>query len=186
VATFTEIHRLDREAVVRDYLQLARDAAIQAVALSAGKIRVRSSVRMKCQIPLCEHYGTNRACPPLIPELATFREALQDYEWAFLLGLVVSREAVRGHEPELALDDFVCRSENWALGRGYYWGFGLTGGACYRCPRCEISRPCPFPFRQHPSPEGMGIDITMLAREVGWAVDWPPKDRVHYFALFFL
>jgi predicted metal-binding protein len=185
MATYLTKYGLDQAPLAQEYLQTVRTAGLKGAVLPAGKVEVLESIQMKCQIPLCEHYGW-RVCPPNLPPLAVFRRALADYEAVFVVVLEVPLAEVRGHEPDLRLDDFLQRSEGWALGKGCYWAFGLGSRSCYRCKRCDLSSPCPRPYVPRPSPEAMGIDITYLAREAGLPLHWPLGDDVTYYGLFFL
>ena len=175
--SFIRQSKMEASELKAAYLRQVEKARLQGVCLPADKVEVRDAVRLRCQIPLCKHYGNNRVCPPFAPPLADFRRALADYELAFLLKLEVPLTKGRSREGELALDDFVFQSESWAFGQGCYWAFGLVGGACFRCESCDLTRPCPHPYRPRPAPEGMGIDITHLAREAGMAVVWPPGEH---------
>ncbi len=186
MATFLAKCGMDRDELAREYLQTVAQAGFKGNALPAKEVEVLDSIQLKCQIPLCESYGERRVCPPHLPPLETFRRALLDYETVFVLSMEVAVAEIRGHEPELRLDDFVRQSEGWALGKGCYWAFGLGGGSCYRCKSCNMSIPCPHPFLPRPSPEGLGIDITHLSRAAGYPINWPPGERVNYFGLFFL
>ncbi len=185
MATFSAKYELNQDALAQEYLQMVSEAGLKGGMLPVKQVEVLDSIQMKCQIPLCESYG-ERMCPPNVPPLETFRRSLQDYESVFILALEVPLAQTQGHGPELRLDDFVRSSEAWALGKGCYWAFGLVGGSCYRCDSCDPSVPCTHPFLPRPSPEGMGIDITYLAREAGFTLSWPPGELINYFALFFL
>lgn len=184
--TYLAKHDLAASGLSEEYLKIVEEAGLKGASFPCERVVVQESIRLKCQIPFCEHYGQSRVCPPNLPDLSIFRQVLADYEWAFLLKLEVPLAEIKGHEPELALDDFIWRSESWAMGKGCYWAFGLVGGACYRCNNCSTAGKCPHPYRPRPSPEGMGIDVSYLAREVGLDLSWPPQGQAGYFGLFFL
>jgi predicted metal-binding protein len=69
--------------------------ALEAFALERGaekarifpakKVIVDDRVRMKCQIPRCPHYGVGLCCPPNVPTVEQFREALTRYSDALLI-----------------------------------------------------------------------------------------------------
>ena len=59
--------------------------AYRAKTFSARGVAVDERVRMKCQIPLCPHYGSTLTCPPNIPTVEEFKKALVHYKKALLI-----------------------------------------------------------------------------------------------------
>ncbi len=59
--------------------------AYRARIFSAEDVVVDERVRMKCQIPLCPHYGRSLTCPPNVPSVEEFRAALRNYRNAMLV-----------------------------------------------------------------------------------------------------
>lgn len=59
--------------------------AYRAKAFSAKRVAVDERVRMKCQIPLCPHYGQCLTCPPNVPTVDEFRAALRRYRTAVMV-----------------------------------------------------------------------------------------------------
>ena len=84
---------------IAQVVQFALDkGAWKAKAFSARKVVVDERVRLKCEIPLCPHYGTTLTCPPNVPSVEEFRTALRKYRIAVL---------VQTKAPlSLAMDDF--------------------------------------------------------------------------------
>ena len=167
---------------------VARKWGIGIYPLDVKQIYPRQSMRLKCQVPLCEYYDVCKTCPPHIPSVAEFREALLDYSKAFL---VVLREKIQDLEvyrqdfrAELRLAEIVSDLERSAFQQGFYQALGLSVGGCKLCDQCAPpGEPCRHPFKARPSPEGFGIDITELARAAGVAVEWPPKEFVNFMGL---
>lgn len=167
-------------------LAVRQGAAVYA--LDTSKINPKHSVRFKCQVPLCEYYNVCKVCPPHIPTVEEFREILKDYEKAFL---VVLREKIENIETyrtdftaELKLAGLVNNLELAAFQLGFCNAIGLCVGGCKYCTECTPSgEPCRHPFKARPSPEGLGIDITELAREAGVPVEWPPREYVSFMGL---
>jgi predicted metal-binding protein len=167
---------------------VARKRGVDIYPLEISKIRPSQSMRLKCQVPLCEYYDVCKTCPPNIPSVADFRDALLSYSKAFL---VVLREKIKNIDDyrkdfsaELKLADIVSELELAAFKYGSYQAIGLSVGGCKLCEKCAPrGEPCRHPFKARPSPEGFGIDITLLARDVGVAVEWPPKDFVNFLGL---
>lgn len=156
--------------------------------LNIDKINPMQSIRLKCQIPLCEYYDVCKTCPPNISSVAEFKEALLGYSSAFL---VVLREKIQNLDlyrqdfsAELKLADIVSDLELSAFENGLYQAIGLSVGGCKLCDTCTPQgEPCRYPFKARPSPEGFGIDITELAREAGVDVEWPPKEYINFIGL---
>ena len=167
---------------------LARKAGVEIHEIDAKKICPKESVRLKCQVPLCEFYEVCKVCPPNIPSVRQFSEALQDYTRAFL---VVLREKIKDiamyrkdFSAELRLAEIVSKLELTAFQHGYYLTLGLCVGGCKLCSKCPPpGEPCRHPFKARPGPEGFGIDITALAREAGVPVEWPPREGVSFMGL---
>ena len=170
---------------------IALELGVELYELDIRKINPRQSVRLKCMVPLCEYYNVCKVCPPNIPGVAEFREALQDYETALL---VVLREPIETLEKyrvefqaELRLADIVSKLELAAFDHGCCKALGLIVGGCKLCPECTPpGEPCRHPFKARPSPEGFGIDITQLAREAGVPVEWPPVEYVSFMGIVFI
>lgn len=59
--------------------------AFRAKVFPARLVAIDERVRMKCQIPLCPHYGHTLTCPPNIPTVDEFRKALALYNHAILV-----------------------------------------------------------------------------------------------------
>ncbi len=177
--------------LARTFRALADEKGMDIYEIDIQKINPRESVRLKCQVPLCEYYGVCKVCPPHIPGVAQFREALGDYQQAFL---VVLREKIRNIKTyqtdftaEGKLADFVHTLELTAFQKGFYNSLGLCVGGCKLCYDCTPRGvPCRNPFKARPSPEGFGIDVTALARDAGVPVEWPPTEYVSFMGLVLL
>jgi predicted metal-binding protein len=156
--------------------------------LDIKSINPMQSIRLKCLIPLCEYYDVCKTCPPNIPSVAEFKEALLSYSMAFL---VVLQEKIKDIDDyrkdfsaELKLAEIVSDLELAAFQHGFYQASGLNVGGCKLCETCAPrGEPCRHPYKSRPSPEGFGIDITELARKAGVNVEWPPKQYVNFLGL---
>ena len=162
------------------FLTLQEEAAkkgVQVIPLKMHELPVHEGVRLKCLAPLCEFYGVCRVCPPHLPSVSEFRRALTYFSQAYLLVLryaAVGREEVA--KPEIELLHAVHALEKAALQNGYYRAMGLAVGGCKLCTNCApLNEPCRHPFLARPSPEGLGIDLTLLARRKGLPLSWPPS-----------
>jgi predicted metal-binding protein len=179
----------DKDRALENSLKaVARKKGAELYPLDVKKINPMESIRLKCLVPLCEFYDACKICPPNIPGVAEFREALESYSQAFI---VVIREKIRDIDDyredfssELKLAETVSALELTAFQQGYYLALGLGVGGCKLCPECApAGEPCRHPFKARPSPEGFGIDITGLAREAGVPLEWPPKEYVSFLGL---
>ncbi|HXX57845.1 MAG TPA: DUF2284 domain-containing protein [Thermodesulfovibrionales bacterium] len=75
-----------RNAKVKELVAFAIEkGAYRAKAFSARKVVMDERVRMKCQIPLCPHYGQCLTCPPNVPTVDEFRAALKRYGTAVMV-----------------------------------------------------------------------------------------------------
>ncbi len=177
-----------KHSISETFKSLARQWGGEIYELDIKKVVPKQSIRLKCLVPLCEYYNVCKVCPPHIPGVAEFREALQSYSKAFL---VILREQIDDIEKyrkdftaELKLAEIVSALELIAFQSGYYMALGLCVGGCKLCSDCAPQgEPCRHPFKARPSPEGFGIDITELAREAGVPVEWPVTDHVNFMGL---
>ncbi len=80
------------ETLETSFEAIARKWGADIYPLDVKKINPLQSIRLKCQVPLCEYYDVCKTCPPHIPDVAVFREALPSYSKAFL---VVLREKIQ-------------------------------------------------------------------------------------------
>jgi len=75
-----------RPAIVRELEAFALDrGAYRAKIFSARLVAMDERVRLKCQIPLCPHYGRALTCPPNVPTVGEFRTVLGLYRKALML-----------------------------------------------------------------------------------------------------
>lgn len=179
----------DNENALKHSLRAeARKWGVEIYPLDVKKINPMESIRLKCLVPVCEFYDNCKVCPPNIPGVTEFREALQSYSVAFLVVLKEKIKDINDYREdfstELKLVEIVSALELAAFQHGYYLAMGLCVGGCKLCPECAPpGEPCRHPFKARPSPEGFGIDITGLAREAGVPLEWPPKEFVNFLGL---
>ncbi len=179
------------EELEKAFLDVAKRHGIDLYPLAIGQINPRESMRLKCQVPICEYFDACKVCPPNIPSVSQFRETLSGYKKAFLVVLKERIEDInvyrKDFRAELKLADIIGHLEKAAFENGFYQALGLGVGGCKLCEKCTPrGEPCRRPFKARPSPEGFGIDITELARKAGVSVEWPPKDYVNFMGLVFV
>jgi predicted metal-binding protein len=89
----TRLRAADREKIGQLELFAIEQGAYRARAFSARQVAFDERVRLKCQIPLCPHYGRSLTCPPNVPPFGEFIKAVQRYRTALL---VQTRSALSG------------------------------------------------------------------------------------------
>lgn len=139
----------------------------------------------------CPGYVKNLCCPPYIPPPADFRRELERFE----LGLVMQLAVSCGHEiPEAEvykgsqrLHRAVLKAEEWARARGMGPVLGLIGGNCRLCEVCpEPPSGCRDKKQARSSLEANGINVIQLCDQLGWPMDFPVKNQVHWTGLLLI
>src|SRR5512139_1419720 len=75
-----------RDSGIKQLVAIAMEkGAYRAKSFSARLVAVDERVRLKCQIPLCPHYGKVLTCPPNVPTVDEFRKALKLYRTAVMV-----------------------------------------------------------------------------------------------------
>jgi len=160
-----------------------RLGASAAAAIPAADIVVDDRTLLKCQVPLCSHYGIDLMCPPNILPASQFREILKCYREAILIKVDIPTGDVRmqsgNPEPEYVdaardarnkLHQIVCSLESQCIETGHYFAAGFIGGACPLCDTCVGTKsglPCRHPFKARPAMEAMGIDVMSTVAKAG-------------------
>jgi len=138
--------------------------AYRAKVFSARLVVVDERVRLKCQIPLCPHYGRALTCPPNVPTVEEFRTALGLYRKALLLQTrsplgkeseAYDREEAKkfftapgkmkeegegdfksAKDAAISLHELINAVEGKAMALGFPYALGLIGGECMLCSEC--------------------------------------------------
>lgn len=170
---------------------LKKKGASEARFIPAGDIIVDERVRLKCQIPLCDSFGRNLMCPPFLPGLLQFREALARYETAILVQVRANLKETKGdpYLPARQLHEIINAGEKYAFESGSRFALGLIGGCCRLCETCvaaESGRACRHPFKARPSMEAMGIDVQATAEKAGLPFEFPVCEHVIWTGLILL
>lgn len=166
----------------------AKERGVDLIPVAMREIPVHEGVRLKCLAPQCEFYGGCRICPPNLPSLTEIRAALKYFSQGYLAVLrcpALTKEEV--NQVETTLLEAVGELEKTCWAMGYYRAMGLVVGGCKLCERCApLNEPCRHPYRARPSPEGLGIDLTMLARKKNIPLKWPPENEMIFLGLLLL
>jgi len=81
----TRVRGVEREKIMQLESFAIERGAYRARAFPARSVVIDERVRLKCQIPLCPHYGTTLTCPPNVPSPEEFNRAMQLYRTAILV-----------------------------------------------------------------------------------------------------
>jgi len=175
---------------------LKEQGASVSIEVTIADIVVDKRVRLKCMVPVCDSYNKNLMCPPFVPSVAEFREALENYRQAILLQVSAPLREVNDKFPAgevflpaRKLHDIVNLGEREAFVAGFRFAAGLIGGCCRLCDECVAvmgGTSCRFPFKARPSMEAMGIDVLATLEKVGLSLTFPVKDRVTWTGLILL
>jgi predicted metal-binding protein len=172
------------EKALKDIMARLRQQGASAVKLiHASEIVIDERVRLKCQIPLCDSYNKNLMCPPHVPSVAFFREALSRYTRAILIQVTAPlTDAMMDssykdvYAPAKKLHELVNLAEKWAFEYEFRFAAGLIGGCCRLCDECVAAQNglfCRYPFKARPSMEAMGIDVVETVNKVGLSTRFP-------------
>lgn len=173
----------------------SRSGAAAATVMPAKLVVIDPRVRLKCQVPLCPHYGHNLVCPPAVPSPAEFARSRRLYHWAVV---VVVAGALNGTQDDrmrqsddLARDlqRLVASLEARALELGFPLACGLAGGHCRLCPTCvgqQSGQMCRHPFQPRPAAEALGVDLVTTARLAGIQIRFPVSHQVQWVGLVLL
>jgi len=174
--------------------------ASRAVPLSVDLIFTDPRVRLKCQVPICPHYGRNMMCPPNTISPAEFAEALAKYDAAIIVQFDVELDGpmlekvkamplteLEGHtpyrevmnEPSKRMMEALSLLEQEAGRMGYRFAAAFAAGPCTLCETCAgPSGPCRNPFSARPSMEAVGIDVIATADKAGVPIKYPAAGKV--------
>ena len=168
--------------------RLRQQGASTVKMINISDIVVDERVRLKCQIPVCDSYNKNLMCPPHVPSVAAFREALACYTYAILLQTTAplpesanKSPTVNVYAPAKILHELVNMAEKWAFEYNFRFATGLMGGCCRLCDECvaiQDGRFCRYPFKARPSMEAMGIDVVETVKAAGLPIRFPIVNEV--------
>jgi predicted metal-binding protein len=175
---------------------LKKKGASEVRVIKAADVVVDERVRLKCQIPICDSYGKNLMCPPYLPSVMDFRDALARYDRALLVQLSVPlHKKTKGKtkavfDPARVLHELINLGERLCFEAGFRFATGLIGGCCRLCEVCIVMEPeghCRHPFRARPSMEAMGIDVIGTLENAGLPLlRFPVQEKVTWTGLILL
>jgi predicted metal-binding protein len=185
------------EKALKDIMARLRQQGASAVKMiNISDIVVDERVRLKCQIPVCDSYNKNLMCPPHVPSVAAFREALSCYARAILLQITSPLQEAAAEKPSVdvyatakKLHELVNMAEKWAFEYNFRFATGLMGGCCRLCDECvaiQHGHFCRYPFKARPSMEAMGIDVVETVKLAGLPISFPIVNEVTWTGLLLL
>jgi predicted metal-binding protein len=187
------------EMEIEEHLQaLCANASIYGASkvspIPTSYVVVDPRANLKCQVPLCRHYGRSHLCPPHVMSAERFASILAKYRFAILVQVIQpalpegdTREGM-AREQVLRLNDVMAKLERDAMYMGYRFAAGLGGGPCPYCDECNAAAGelCRHPFQARPSMESLGIDVIQTAENAGMPIELPPKDTYVWTGLLLL
>ncbi len=161
--------------------------ASEAMPIPAAEVIVDDRTFLKCQVPLCAHYGMDLTCPPNTLPVSQFRRILDSYRDAILIKVDIPMSELpdskaaqssplkleyvdAAKNARMKLHDIVCRLESQCLEKGAFFAAGFIGGSCPLCEQCvgvKSGLPCRHPFKARPAMEAMGIDVMATVEKAG-------------------
>lgn len=174
------------EALVEDVLKLN---VARAIVVNPADIVFREEFRKACEKNACGKYDTNWMGPPAVGQLDDLAARARRYKKGLLFQTVhpISRSFdMKGMEEGGRAFDGVfrrvlaCMKEKY----GILDTLPLGAGCCRICQKCAYldQEPCRHPDDALSSLEAYGMDVMVLARDVGMPYNNGPK-TVTFFGL---
>jgi predicted metal-binding protein len=138
-------------------------------------------VRGYCRNNRCGSYGRNYMCPPYSGRLEKLRNKFRDYSGGWLLQYTVPLDVKNDGEgltrSKLDFHRKVLEIERLFPPETRPWG--LIGGSCGLCERCNVltGKPCAHSRDARSSLESVGIDVSKLLGNLGLTLEFR-DDRV--------
>lgn len=179
-----EHSKVDKNQLIQDlqrYCSLASElGATEARIIGREIFLIDPRVRLKCRVPLCEHYGTNINCPPYTMNVGEFARVVNLYSSAVIVKWEFTRDQILSNDPRYlrSIHEALTQMEAAAFYDGYYFATAFASGPCRRafCPALpcqaliEPVKGCRYPLLARPSMEAMGFDVYRIACNIGWEI----------------
>ncbi|MCX5679372.1 MAG: DUF2284 domain-containing protein [Candidatus Omnitrophica bacterium] len=132
----------------------------------------------------CEKFSKKPTCPPNIPEIEFFRDALGGYKKIYIIGrkYPYSDGLFSDHWRIYStneIHDLLLKKETEFFNEGYLYAKAFIGGSCKICSfdNCNSTK-CAVPGKGRISLEGTGIQVFSLMKLLKLEYEEPP---VNYF-----
>jgi len=147
--------------------------------VSTKKIIIANDLADKCREPQCENYGMSLSCPPHVSGPEAFRKKLENFSQAVFFTIEVPSEILyssQAMEFFRVLHERASGIEHSAVEMGFTHAQAYAGGPCKKifcadqpeCPAISEKGKCRYPESARPSMSGLGINVGMLVKTVGW------------------
>ena len=137
-------------------------------------IFIEQWVRFRCMFG-CSNYGKSGSCPPAVPSIEEYREAILGYETAILIHRNIPYESKEAYEKlSNQFHGKLLDAERELFLAGYYKTLLLSHTDCHVCASCKANgnrENCLFKAKSRPSVEAMGIDVYKTARAAGYEIN---------------
>ncbi len=169
---------LKNEAIINQY-----DIYKKAFSLKDLRIDFDHRVVALCKFG-CKKFNRKPTCPPIIPEIDFFKDALNGYSNCYVIGRKypysdgLFSDHWRGYSTN-EIHDLLLRKEMELFNEGYLYAKAFIGGSCKVCPSdsCNPAR-CAVPSKGRISLEGAGIQVFSIMKLLELEYEEPP---VNYF-----
>lgn len=135
-----------------------------------------------CKKNSCGKYNTNWSCPPALGGLEENEAKIKAYGGGFVFNALYKLKRETDFRAMLkGAEDFRDLSYKLKdlLGESLddYWL--MTVGNCTYCTKCAYPDECRFPSKQIPAVEGMGINVSDLAKKAHLAYSLDPLSIIY-------
>lgn len=144
----------------------------QAGYINPKEISLNQWALEACKKNSCGKYNTNWSCPPALGSLEENEAKIRTYGGGFVFnGLYHLKRDTDFRAMLKGAEDFRDLSYKLKdlLGQSLDDYMVMTVGNCTYCTNCAYPEECRFPSKQIPAVEGMGINVSDLAKKAGLA-----------------
>ena len=186
--TKTFVHDQNIYSKLNALISVAESKGATKIAIvDAKKIVVEDALAEYCRKPGCKNYGLSMSCPPHVSGPLGFRKNLEIYDNALFFRIDVPLDILYSSEKRKIfrlLHEIAASIEHSAHKMGFVRAKAFAGGSCkdifchehLKCRVLSEKGQCRYPDHARPSMSGFGINVTALAKTVGWTMDWGKPD----------
>ena len=179
------IHCLRNEIIVNPYDVYQRSFSLKDIHLDFD-YRTTAMCRIGCN-----KYGNKPTCPPNIPGMEYYIDALNEYENVFIIGrkYPYSDGFFSSHWRNYSTNEvhsMLLKKEIELFKEGYIYAKAFIGGSCKICSTDVCgSNICIKPNKGRVPIEATGINVFSLMNEIGLEYQEPPVDYFWRIGLVF-
>lgn len=177
-----KLPRANTEDLPIDMDKLNNVGVYQASYIKTNQLVFNEWAIKACEANRCGKYNSNWACPPGLGSIEENEARCRAYDHGFVFNgkYPLKRETdFRGmmkanedfNEMNYELDDLIGKYlDDYLL---------MSVGDCSYCKECAYPEECRFPNRMYPAVEGMGINVSDLARNAGISYSEDPLSIIY-------